>query len=70
MIVTNLAVRSDTLEVTWTDGKSTQFPTIWLRDNCPSGLHPDTHERLLDLLTIDDTPVLISAELEGDVVVL
>ena len=66
----NLAVRSDTLDVTWTDGTSARFPTIWLRDNCPSGLHPDTHERLLDLLTIDDMPVLISAELEGDVVVL
>jgi len=70
MIVTNLAVRSDTLDLTWTDGKITRFPTIWLRDNCPSGLHPDTHERLLDLLTIDDTPVLISAELEGDTALL
>jgi gamma-butyrobetaine dioxygenase len=70
MIIKNLAICSDTLDVTWTDGTSTRFPTIWLRDNCPSGLHPDTHERLLDLLTIDDTPVLISAELEGDTAIL
>ena len=70
MTVTNLMICTDTLVVTWTDGTTTRFPTIWLRDNCLSGLHPDTHERLLDLLTVDDTPVLISAQLEGDTTVL
>ncbi len=63
-------VQSDTLVVTWTDKTTTQFPTIWLRDNCPSGLHPETHERLLDLLAIDEAPVLISAVLDGDFAVL
>ncbi len=43
MTVTTLAVRTDTLVVTWTDGIATPFPSIWLRDNCPSGLHPETH---------------------------
>ena len=70
MTVTTLAVRTDTLGVTWADGTTTQFPTIWLRDNCPSGLHPDTHERLLDLLAIEETPVLISAALESNAAVL
>ena len=70
MTVTNLSVRTDTLGVTWTDGTITQFPTIWLRDNCPSGLHPETHERILDLLTIDEMPLLKSALLDGDIVVL
>jgi gamma-butyrobetaine dioxygenase len=70
MTVTNLTVRTDTLVVAWADGTNTSFPTIWLRDNCPSGLHPKTHERLLDLLAIDETPVLISAALEGNSAVL
>jgi len=70
MTVTTLAVRTDTLGVTWADGTTTQFPTIWLRDNCPTGLHPDTHERLLDLLAVEETPVLISAALEGNAAVL
>jgi gamma-butyrobetaine dioxygenase len=70
MTVTNLSVRTDTLGVTRTDGTITQFPTIWLRDNCPSGLHPETHERILDLLTIDEMPLLKSALLDGDIVVL
>lgn len=70
MTVTHLAVRPDMLVVAWTDGTITQFPTIWLRDNCPSGLHPDTHERMLDLLAIDDAPILNTAILNGDIAVL
>ena len=70
MTSATFAVRPDTLAVTWTDGTTTSFPTIWLRDNCPSGLHPDTHERLLDLLAIDENPILTSAELDDDVAVL
>ena len=70
MTVTHLTVRPDMLVVTWTDSKTTQYPTIWLRDNCPSGLHPDTSERMLDLLAIDDAPVLYSATRIGDLVVL
>ena len=70
MTVTNLTVRTDTLVVTWADSTITQFPTIWLRDNCPSGLHPETHERMLDLLAIDETPSLSSASLEANMAVL
>jgi gamma-butyrobetaine dioxygenase len=70
MTVKTLAVRTDTLVVTWTDDTTTSFPTIWLRDNCPSGLHPDTHERLLDLLAIDERPVLTAAAIDGETAVL
>lgn len=70
MNITNLTVQADTLGVTWIDDTATQFPTIWLRDNCPSGLHPDTQERTLDLLSISETPKLISADLTSDFVVL
>ena len=70
MTITNLVVRTDTLAVTWADKDTTAFPTIWLRDNCPSGLHPQTHERLLDLLSLEDAPVLTAARVEADTVVL
>lgn len=66
MTMTDLSVRPDTLVVTWTDATSTRYPTIWLRDNCPSGLHPQTHERVLDLLALDDAPVLTSARIDGE----
>jgi gamma-butyrobetaine dioxygenase len=66
MRIHDLTVCADTLVVTWADTTTTGFPTIWLRDNCPSGLHPQTHERLLDLLTLVDTPVLSSAQLDSN----
>lgn len=70
MTIHDLTVRADTLVVTWADETTTKFPTIWLRDNCPSGLHPQTHERLLDLLMLDDAPVLSSAQHNADAVQL
>jgi gamma-butyrobetaine dioxygenase len=66
MIPSDLKVCPDALVVTWADKRTTTLPTIWLRDNCPSGLHPQTHERLLDLLDLDPSPLLQSAELDGD----
>jgi gamma-butyrobetaine dioxygenase len=65
MTITDLSVRADTLVVTWADASVTEFPTIWLRDNCPSGLHPQTHERLLDLLALEAAPVLTTARMNG-----
>lgn len=37
------------IAITWPDGRCARFPYIWLRDNDPAELHPDTHERLFDL---------------------
>jgi len=70
MTIHSLLVRADTLVVTWRNSTTTSFPTIWLRDNCPSGLHPQTQERLLDLLTLDVVPVLTSATLDDGHVIL
>ncbi len=44
--MTNVTLRGEDrmLSVAWTDGTSADFPFIWLRDNCPSGFHPQTQE--------------------------
>lgn len=70
MTITDLAVLPGMLAVTWTDGTSTRYPTIWLRDNCPSGLHPQTRERTLDLLSLDQSPELVAAEPTGQTIEL
>ena len=70
MMISGLQAHDDRLVVTWSDQTTTTFPTIWLRDNCPSGFHPQTHERQLDLLELDPAPMLQSAELAGAIVVL
>ena len=39
--------------ITFSDQSDTEFPFIWLRDNDPGDFHPDTHERVFDLTTVD-----------------
>lgn len=56
MTTQTVSQAGDTLVLRWPDGGATPFPTIWLRDNCPSGLHPQTGERTFDLLSVPETP--------------
>ena len=42
------------LNINWADGNSSTFHYFWLRDNCPSNFHPDTNERVFDLLSVSD----------------
>ena len=53
-----------TVRVTWPDGTGDDFPFIWLRDNCPEAYHPQTQERVLDLLgvPVDITPDGVAVE--------
>lgn len=37
----------------WQDGSSSEFPHIWLRDNDPNELHPQTQERTFDLTSVE-----------------
>ncbi len=70
MAISALEMQADLLVVTWEDCSTASYPTIWLRDNCPTALHPHTHERILDLLSLDDRPQLLSAEVQRDTVIL
>jgi len=70
MKATGLSVGTDALEVRWADGGRSTYPYIWLRDNCPSGLHPQTRERMLDLLSIAAEPQVRTARIEQDEAVL
>lgn len=54
------------IAITWPDGKNARFPYIWLRDNDPAELHPETHERLFDLgsVPLDIAPSAISLSVD------
>ncbi|MFM9937584.1 MAG: TauD/TfdA family dioxygenase [Novosphingobium sp.] len=70
MTVSTLEVRADALLVTWADGTTATYPALWLRDNCPTAFHPQTHERVLDLLSLDLSPVLLSADHTAETITL
>lgn len=49
-----LNAEQSALKTIWSNGKSSTFHYFWLRDNCPSNFHPDTHESTFDLLSVSD----------------
>jgi len=61
-----LSVGETALTLAWPDGAEGTYPYIWLRDNCPSGFHPDTGERVGNLMDLPEAPELLSGEIEGD----
>ncbi len=44
---------AESLEIRWPDGTTGTFPYIWLRDTDPSGFHPQTGERVFELVSVD-----------------
>ncbi len=62
----SLSLEPDLLHLTWADGTESAYPSIWLRDNCPSGFHPDTKERIADLMNLPQTPEIADAAFDGD----
>ena len=40
--LSDLLISQELVTVTWADGAESAFHGIWLRDNCPTGLHPST----------------------------
>lgn len=61
-MTTTITAGAGALEVRWPDTRTTSYPYIWLRDNCPSAFHPQTEERILDLLAVEAEPRPVSAE--------
>lgn len=58
------------LEINWQDGVSTDVSFLWLRDNCSTGFHPDTEERIFDLLSVSESIHPVSIKIEEDLLVV
>lgn len=56
--------------ISWNDHSATEFPFIWLRDNDPNELHPDTRERIFDLTSVDIDIRPDDFELTADAVIV
>jgi len=70
MLNATLRAADRLLHVEFGDGEALDFPYLWLRDNCPSGFHPQTAEREFDLTQAPEAPSLSAARVEGDAIVL
>ncbi|MEO1689272.1 MAG: TauD/TfdA family dioxygenase [Pseudomonadota bacterium] len=70
MLTATLRAADRLLHVEFGDGEALDFPFLWLRDNCPSGFHPQTAEREFDLTQAPRAPRVSDARVEGDALVL
>ena len=50
---------SKSILVDWSDGFKSKYNFLWLRDNCPSEVHPTARERTFNLLTVSEDLSLI-----------
>jgi gamma-butyrobetaine dioxygenase len=64
MHITSALLRGPMLSTHWADGSTADYPLIYLRDNDPAGFHPQTHERVLDLLALPEDPQAEDASLD------
>lgn len=51
-IVKNIKGKKDHLSILWSDNHKSKFHFLWLRDNCPSAIHPTANMRVFNILTI------------------
>jgi trimethyllysine dioxygenase len=59
---------SSVLRVSWSDGHSSSFPALWLRDHCPCAAcrHPVSLQRQVDTAALDPHLALRSSYLASD----
>ena len=65
--ITGATVDERTVRVNWDDGHVSRFHFVWLRDNCPDCIHPETREPMFDitLLQEDLSPRSVDVTPEG-----
>ena len=44
--------KKDHLSIIWNDNFKSKFHFLWLRDNCPTAIHPTANMRVFNILTV------------------
>ena len=53
--ILNAEKKERSIEIKWSDGNISDYNFLWLRDNCPSEIHPTARERTFNLLTVSES---------------
>lgn len=64
--IANITQQQHSLQIEWQDNKHASFHFLWLRDNCPSGFHADTQERIFDQLSVSENIHPLNIEYDAD----
>ena len=58
----------DMLNIEWADGTSSEFASLWLRDNLPEDRDPHSGQRLIDIADLPEDPKIRSATVQDGAV--
>ena len=50
--VKKLEKKNDHLSILWKDNFESKFHFMWLRDNCPTAIHPTANLRVFNILNV------------------
>ena len=50
--IINCDLEKEFIKIKWLDNKISKFHFLWLRDNCPTAIHPDSKMRKFNLLSV------------------
>ena len=53
--ILNAEKKDRSIKIEWSDGNISDYNFLWLRDNCPSEIHPTARERTFNLLTVSES---------------
>ncbi len=51
--VKNIEKKRDHLSIKWADNFKSKFHFLWLRDNCPTAIHPTANMRVFNILSVN-----------------
>jgi len=54
----------------WIDGQRSEFPSLWLRDNCPANRDPQNGQRLIDVTDLPHDPRIHAATVHDDAILV
>lgn len=64
--INDITLNDRDLTITWGDDSQSTYHYLWLRDNCATGFHPQTQERVFNLLSVSPDLTALTADISAD----
>ena len=66
--IKKISIKSSYINIEWSDKEISVFHFLWLRDNCPSGIHPDAKMRIFNILDVSENIHPLKFKIKDDIV--
>ena len=69
--IDKIKIKSDSVDILWSDKQLSHFHFLWLRDNCPSSFHLDTRMRKFNISDVSENicPINCTTNKDGNLVI-